>query len=166
MNTSTPQYTASDPLWAITLQQPWATLMAHGIKKLETRSWSTRQRGRVAITASKSLPKYYQSLSDHPDSETPLWELGYKSIDALPIGCILAVGELEECWTTREALRWITGLEANLGDYSFGRYAFEFSSMVLLREPIPVKGALGFWQVPAIAKSQVLAQLTPEKGRA
>lgn len=30
---------------AISLWQPWATLMAIGAKTIETRSWSTRHRG-------------------------------------------------------------------------------------------------------------------------
>lgn len=36
---------------AITLMQPWATLVAIGAKRLETRSWSTNYRGPLAIHA-------------------------------------------------------------------------------------------------------------------
>jgi len=36
----------------ISIKQPWATLIAHGIKDMENRSWSTRYRGPVLIHAS------------------------------------------------------------------------------------------------------------------
>ena len=36
---------------AITIKQPWASLIVHGIKDIENRSWSTKFRGRVLIHA-------------------------------------------------------------------------------------------------------------------
>lgn len=39
---------------ALTLHQPWATLVAEGSKTIETRSWSTKYRGPLAIHAGKS----------------------------------------------------------------------------------------------------------------
>ncbi|MHB8318142.1 MAG: ASCH domain-containing protein [Acidimicrobiales bacterium] len=41
---------------ALTLYQPLASLVALGIKTIETRSWSTQYRGRLAIHAAKSAP--------------------------------------------------------------------------------------------------------------
>jgi hypothetical protein len=38
---------------ALTLWQPWASLVALGVKSIETRSWSTSYRGPLAIHASK-----------------------------------------------------------------------------------------------------------------
>lgn len=40
---------------AITVQEPWATLLAIGEKRFETRSWKTNYRGRIAIHASKAM---------------------------------------------------------------------------------------------------------------
>lgn len=40
---------------AITLTQPWATLVAIGAKCIETRGWSTPHRGQLAIHAAKSF---------------------------------------------------------------------------------------------------------------
>lgn len=39
----------------ITLTQPWATLVAIGAKRIETRSWATRYRGPLAIHAAAGL---------------------------------------------------------------------------------------------------------------
>lgn len=38
---------------ALTLHQPWASLIAAGVKTIETRSWSTRYRGPLAVHAGK-----------------------------------------------------------------------------------------------------------------
>lgn len=40
---------------AITLWQPWASLIACGAKTIETRSWGTPYRGPLAIHASKRM---------------------------------------------------------------------------------------------------------------
>lgn len=39
---------------AITLHQPWASLIALGVKTIETRAWSTNYRGPLAIHAAKT----------------------------------------------------------------------------------------------------------------
>ena len=41
---------------AITLTQPWASLVAVGAKRIETRSWPTKYRGPIAIHAAKGFP--------------------------------------------------------------------------------------------------------------
>lgn len=43
---------------AITLHQPWASLVALGVKSIETRSWSTNYRGPLAVHASLRRPEY------------------------------------------------------------------------------------------------------------
>src|SRR5690606_22562088 len=37
---------------ALSIKQPWASLIAHGIKDIENRTWSTKFRGRIYIHAS------------------------------------------------------------------------------------------------------------------
>jgi hypothetical protein len=41
---------------AITIWQPWASLIAIGAKQYETRSWETKYRGPIAIHAAKKDP--------------------------------------------------------------------------------------------------------------
>lgn len=41
---------------ALTLWQPWASLVALGLKRIETRSWSTPYRGRLLIHAAAKVP--------------------------------------------------------------------------------------------------------------
>lgn len=42
----------------LTLHQPWASLVALGVKTIETRSWSTAYRGPLAIHAAATMPSY------------------------------------------------------------------------------------------------------------
>lgn len=41
----------------LTLKQPWATLVAEGIKKYEFRSWKTNYRGKILIHAGSGIDK-------------------------------------------------------------------------------------------------------------
>lgn len=41
---------------ALTLTQPWATLVITGRKRFETRGWRTGYRGQIAIHAAKGMP--------------------------------------------------------------------------------------------------------------
>lgn len=48
---------------AITLHQPWAQLIALGVKTIETRGWGTTHRGRIAIHAGMKAAPYPLDLS-------------------------------------------------------------------------------------------------------
>lgn len=84
------------------LWQPWASLVALGVKTIETRSWSTKYRGPLMIHASKRPPEVGQwfgswCVSQHrngraihsypPPRETPGWYL-------MPLGAFVATCNL------------------------------------------------------------------------
>jgi len=91
---------------ALTLHQPLASLIAIGIKTIETRSWSTRYRGRLAIHSSASIPGLPRgqriSVGDYEiENDTPRGcakqYLLRGPIDwpyRLPLGAIVATCEL------------------------------------------------------------------------
>lgn len=56
---------------ALTLQQPWAQLVALGVKTIETRSWSTKYRGRLLIHAGAKRPRTFQHRNI--DIPPPMW---------------------------------------------------------------------------------------------
>ncbi|MFO0965883.1 MAG: ASCH domain-containing protein [Gemmataceae bacterium] len=39
--------------YALSLKQPWATLLVHGLKTIEVRRWPTPRRGRILIHAAR-----------------------------------------------------------------------------------------------------------------
>ena len=130
---------------AISLTQPWATLMAIEAKKYETRGWYTNHRGPTAIHAAKGFPKEAQALCLEEPFCSVLRAVGYNLITDLPLGCILAVGNLNTVYKTTYVARQLASQEIAFGDYSAGRYAYQFLAMQRLAIPIPAKGALGFW---------------------
>lgn len=132
---------------AITIHQPWASLIAHGHKRYETRSWRTHYRGPIAIHASQRTDR--QAVLDVAREYPHIW----REISPLPKGCIVAVADLVDClksvdtWTDGyelEGRHLIYAPEYEFGDFTPGRYAWELSNVRLI-EPIPAKGRQGLW---------------------
>ncbi len=132
---------------AITLTQPWSSMVAIGAKKIETRSWRTTYRGLIAIHAAKSFPLSAQEVAeDNLDwYRTELKEAGIESIEQFPLGKIVAVANLRNCIPAEEAFPRITVDESWLGDYSPGRWAWVLSDVHRMITEVAAKGSLGLW---------------------
>lgn len=55
----------------ITLKQPWATLVAEGLKKYEFRSWKLNYRGEILIHAGKGIDKDAMKRFEYLNLEYP-----------------------------------------------------------------------------------------------
>lgn len=55
----------------ITLKQPWATLVAEGLKKYEFRSWKLNYRGEILIHAGKCVDKDAMKNFEHLSLKYP-----------------------------------------------------------------------------------------------
>ena len=124
---------------ALSLLQPWASLIAVGAKKIETRSWSTKYRGPLAIHASRSnknrLLRYLEPFLT--------W---LKGIGLLPLGAIVATCDLVDCIKmTPEFIQSVQNPELDFGDYAVGRHAWILENVQKLEIPITAKGALSLW---------------------
>lgn len=129
---------------ALTLTQPWATLVAIGAKKIETRSWSTTYRGPLAIHSSKTFPKWAMELIAHDDYiAQALGGAGY-TIDRLPCGFVLCTVRLSSIHLiTRSS--WPSFPELAFGDYTPGRWAWRLADLKPLEQPVEATGRLGLW---------------------
>ncbi len=140
----------------LSLTQPWASLVAVGEKRFETRSWPTRYRGLLAIHAAKNFPAWARDLSL---TSTPfvdaLFENGVNPVWGLPQGAIVGVVELLDCLPTGAVLDQISTRELVFGDFSPGRYAWKLGDGVRFAEPIPCRGALGLWDTPADVEAEI-----------
>lgn len=123
---------------AITLHQPWASLVAIGVKTIEARSSSTDYRGPLAIHASK-IP----TRVDDPYYRSVLQSAGI-TYDRLPIGAVLATCELIECEKISPAAIPCYP-EYAFGDFNPGWYAWKLQDIRALSEPIPARGHRGLW---------------------
>ncbi|GAA0135845.1 hypothetical protein YSY43_26850 [Paenibacillus sp. YSY-4.3] len=148
---------------AITIIQPWATFLALGEKRFETRSWATRHRGEVAIHAGKKVDK---KICREEPYRSVLAKYGFTA-DNLPTGAVIAIANLQSCYAVtrpsgekgdvwleagEQLVRWDAaslaaqaGHEYVFGDYRDGRYAWEMTDVRLLEKPMPAKGMQGLW---------------------
>ena len=81
----------------ICLVQPWASLVIRGAQRYETRSWETSHRGPLLIAASKKFPSECKTLCLEEPYRTALDMIDRRSIDTLPLGCILGRVDLIAC---------------------------------------------------------------------
>jgi hypothetical protein len=126
---------------AISLIQPWASAIALGHKKIETRSWKTKHRGWLAIHASKTVPK--ELWEDHVEI-TRL--LGMAT--TLPRGEVIALARLKTVDLTQYIQGDLSFVERRLGNYATGRAAWIFDAVIPLPVGIPYKGAQSLWDFP------------------
>lgn len=138
------------PTRALTLTQPWATLVAIGAKPFETRSWSPHHLGPIAIHAARGVPDW---VADVVATEPAFrHHLGERSLGSLPLGAVIAVADLMWAEPTDslclpELLDRLGGPhERELGDYGPGRWAWYLADVRALPEPVPARGSLGLWE--------------------
>lgn len=144
---------------ALSIRQPWASLIMKARKDVENRNWPTKVRGRILVHAAKGMTR-----DEHEDAiefavgairtdprnvgapkRTTLRELGFAYED-LARGGIVGSVEIVDCVRVC-ASPWF------MGEFGF-----------LLRDPKPLpftpwKGQLGFFDVPESA----LATTPPTK---
>jgi len=125
---------------ALSMTQPWAQALFLGFKHYETRSWSTKYRGPLLIHAAKNFPKYAREFA-------AIERLLGRGESRIAGGAIIGKVSLVHIWHVEELIGQLSGLERRYGDYSPGRYAWEFVNPVLFPEPIPFRGALGLFNV-------------------
>ncbi|CAB4223408.1 hypothetical protein UFOVP1670_42 [uncultured Caudovirales phage] len=143
---------------AITLTEPWATLMAIGAKKNETRSKRTHFRGWLAIHAGKAFPINARALCvDYPFADV----LGHDAVELMrgsTLGKVLAVVRVIDCVPTHEFLFSVNHPERHFGDYSFGRFAHITDAVYRLKEPMPARGFQSIpWKLPVPITADMLA---------
>ena len=146
---------------ALTLQQPWASLVAHHLKKFETRSWPMPESvlgEDLAIHASGKLTPFARGLCFQDRFREALNIMGFLPED-LPLGAIVAVVRPVRCVTTATAVRQVSPTERAFGDFSPGRHATELAHIRRLSRPVPCRGALGIWEVPPDVAERVLVQV-------
>ncbi len=131
---------------AITLWEPWATLVAYGYKTYETRSWITHYRGPLLIHAAKRIPKR-RELTSSPIQKA-LAEIGIKLVGDFPFGFGLAVVNLTGVERTEAVKGQLDEAQLAFGDYGPTRFAWRLKCPQRLALPIPLRGQQGIWNVP------------------
>lgn len=118
---------------ALSIRQPWATLIAHGFKDVENRTWSTDYRGPILIHAGKSNKKdergdaiAFISRAAVPDAALTA------AFNVHEFGGIVGMAEIVDCVTHSDS-PWFVG---------------DFGFVIKNAKPlpfIPCRGMLGFF---------------------
>lgn len=132
---------------AISLWQPWATLIAIGAKQFETRSWATSYRGPLAIHASKRKVDVSEL---NPTIVKTLLDAGFTGTGQLPLGCIVCIVDLTAVISAYDAVllpRFKHGSSAEVafGNYTPGRWVWKLENVQPV-DNIPARGSQGFWE--------------------
>ena len=146
---------------ALTLWQPWASLIALGHKRIETRCWKTAYRGPLAIHsagkvspswlgASRHRVEFRDALANSFNCRRDCDDRSGLHVDdvlkSLPYGAVLCIVTLKDVaeidWCLREEL---TEREAIYGNYDDGRYAWHLEVVETFSQPIPAKGNRLLW---------------------
>jgi activating signal cointegrator 1 len=151
---------------ALSLWQPWASLIVIGAKAFETRGWDTRYRGPLAIHAAK---KWNEDLKEQclmrgfREALRPF----YTTLGDIPRGAILGIVNLVEIISTnfilaesekhlmkpelRQRTHIVSDQEMLFGNYASNRFAWRLEVVERFAEPIPTKGMQGLfeWTRPA-----------------
>jgi activating signal cointegrator 1 len=129
---------------ALSLLQPWASLVVMGVKQIETRSWATPHRGTLLIHASagKAGSTFASGL--------PFTKF-IRDFRKLPFGCVIGqvtlidIVPVEHIWLPGIEMEKITLEEKAFGDYSAGRFAWILADAVEYENPLPARGQLRLW---------------------
>ncbi|WP_373325645.1 ASCH domain-containing protein [Sporomusa paucivorans] len=151
---------------AITIHQPWASLIACGAKQIETRSWATKYRGPIAIHAGLKDPKKLPLLGMEAFESAAKEALEKAGLEwcFLPTGSIIATADLVDCVRVDGCVNGeigpfaipvfkaelengetVRGNEFLFGDYSIGRYAWILDNIRQI-DPVPARGMQRLWE--------------------
>lgn len=141
-------------LKALTLDNPWALLMALNLKRIETRGWPTRYRGELAIHAGKrsdldAISRFARRIIEATPQGEPL--------PSMEEGHILCVVNLFDCQSAQAMFP--EDDELLFGDFSPGRYGWMMKDVRRLATPVPCRGRQRIWNVPPEIEAKVRAQL-------
>lgn len=130
----------------LTIWQPWAHLKVVGVKRFETRSWATSYRGPMAIHAAA---KPISAIEREVGPELLQWiqrKVLFEQLEELTLGAVVGMGDLVACHPITEAfVAALDERQRRLGDFTLGRYAWDFEDMHALDTPVPAKGGQRIW---------------------
>jgi len=118
---------ASLPTKALTIHQPWASLITAGIKDVENRRWVTGHRGPLWIHAGKA--------TDHSRPAVEARRL--MGEPDLPAGAVIGWVTVSDVVVRHETSPWAED----------GYWHWVLTDPHPLPEPIPYRGAQGLWNL-------------------
>ena len=120
---------------ALTIKEPWATLIIEEYKKYEFRSWKTNYRGKILIHAGKSLERDQVKKFKEYNLE---YSCGEIIGEADLVDCIKVTEDFDKELKNKNSLVY-----GNSGHVE--TYAWKLENIKKYDKKIPAKGQLGLW---------------------
>jgi len=138
----------SIPTVALSIRQPWAFLIASGVKDIENRKWKTPFRGRFLIHASLGMTRLeYDETAEFAETQGII----VPEFDDLARGGIIGEAEITDCVRESDS------------PWFFGPYGFVIRNAKPMRM-VPCKGRLGFFN-PHLLSLDPPAEPDPDSQR-
>jgi hypothetical protein len=140
---------------AVTVCQPYATLIMSGDKLVENRTWSTKYRGRFFVHAGKSRAYLCTKNVDGVDYCT----LTQRPVKDLPFGFVLGITTLLDCLHIDEvragkhdrAYPWLRAHH-----HTQGPWCWVLGDRPVLRpDPVPFKGAQAWFDINPLSLEDI-----------
>lgn len=120
---------------ALTIKQPWASLIVNNYKNYEFRSWKTNYRGKILIHAGLNVERDYIKRFSCYNIE---YITGAIIGEAELIGCILVTEEFQSSLEAENIL--VYGNHGHIANY-----AWKLTNIKKYEKPIVTKGKLELW---------------------
>lgn len=161
----------------ISIRQPWAALLALGIKRFEARTWTTPYRGDVLVHASSHRMTVQETLDLEvsPDLVDALHSVDlatFEAIEAFPTSAIIGKVTITEVLPSTSCDDFTSLDEATCGAPADGLFLWRVTGPRAIT-PIPCGGKLNLWTLPkelepkvqrALASTAVPRWAKPRKG--
>jgi hypothetical protein len=136
---------------ALSIQQPWAYCITNGTKRVENRTWYGHHRGLLLIHAGK---RYQTGMENPIHADSP--EVDIAGMMRSPRGAIVGVCRMIDCVKPGEDAR----LAADQRIWSDPeQFKFVVADVSEFAQPIPYKGALGFFDIPDSVVAEAMKAL-------
>ncbi len=124
---------------AITIKQPWATLIAEGYKEYEFRTWKTKYCGDILIHAGKGIDKKAMERFKHLNLEYPVGQIITKAIIT---DCVKVDDRLRDVLAKKDPIVYKGVINKTSNDWD--GYGFKLENIEKIN-PIEVNGKLSLW---------------------
>lgn len=152
---------APGPLYALSLRQPAASLLASGWLRSDERGWATGYRGVVAIHAAVALDAADFALFDRPNVKLAFRaRLNTKCLADAPRGCVIGAAVLTGCDSTSD-FYVVSANEAMFHPLLPNRSLLRFARPRLLTTAVYCRGGTGLFLLPDAEAAAVRRQLEP-----
>lgn len=144
---------------AISIKQPWASLIVHGIKDIENRTWACPKKyigQRVLIHASGSHGKKFKVNLTNEQIKVAFATIAEGCmLGNLPFGSIIGSVQIVDCTFNHSSIWAEKSKGVSPGGHVTDEkepiiYNWVLANPILFKEPIPAKGKLSFWDYPNI----------------